>query len=129
MLAVCVSSLSQNTATSTRRAGAASFHTSAQMATRSILSSSQRPTRSSPPSATNWGSRRRIRSPPSSADYPRSPRLFRSRKLLQTQPDHLDHGLGSSGANRLCDPLLCNRENVVDIVLSDRATSAQNIYE
>jgi hypothetical protein len=23
----------------------------------------------------------------------------------------------------------CNRENVVDIVLSDRATSAQNIYE
>src|SRR5262249_51964997 len=56
-------------------------------------------------------------------------RLVRGRKLLQTQPDHLDHGFGSSGANRLCDPLLCNRENVVDIVLSDRATSAQNIYE
>jgi hypothetical protein len=53
--------------------------------------------------------------------------LFRSRKLLQAQPDHLDHGLGSSGANRLCDPLLCNRENVVDIILSDRAASAQNI--
>jgi hypothetical protein len=42
-------------ATSTKCAGAASFQISAYMRSRSIFSSSQRPTRSSPPSATKCG--------------------------------------------------------------------------
>src|SRR5271166_3009139 len=44
MLALCVSSLSQNTAISTKCAGAASFQISPQTRPRSIFSSSHRPT-------------------------------------------------------------------------------------
>src|SRR5215469_17169642 len=51
--------------------------------------------------------------------------LVRIRKLTQAKPDHLNHSLGSRAASRLCDPLLGNRKNVVNIILSDRAAPPQ----